>query len=202
MKKLLLILTGLYCFLPAAAQNGLSVNAGISIPLMCYKAKDADNPNSGFAATGLHIDISYTHAFNRVAGFRSMLYYAGNPAGNFRVPSYGAYRMAGCMIGPLVTGTINERWSAGFGPLAGYSRVWTPALRRENQPWLYQQATGCFSWGAVTDFNYRINEKNRLHFSTSHLNMKPALKVYGNESAKTEQHIVLLNVKAGISRTW
>ncbi len=198
MKKLSVFLGVLIILLPAAAQTGLSVNAGISIPIMCYASVNPENPDAGFARTGLTIDISYTHPFNAYTGIKTILYYSSNPAGNNLVPATGSFRMAGLMAGPALTTNNQRKWQGFFSPLAGYSRVWTPQLQRQNQPWLYQQAAGCFSWGGEIGLRYRINEKSFIQFGAGHLNMKPKLDGRNTASAKTEQHIVTVSGRAGI----
>ncbi len=202
MKKTCIALCGQLLVFAAMAQSGLSVNAGISIPVMCYASVNQANPDAGFARPGFYMDISYTYSFTAFSGCKAMFYYASNPAGNHAVPSSGAYRMVGWMAGPSLNTPVNKKWQGSFSPMAGYSRVWTPQLKREDQTWLYKQAAGCFSWGAELMLRYRLNENSFVRVGAGHLNMKPGLKGFENTAAKKEQHIVLVNGIAGIGWQW
>lgn len=194
--------------LPLAAQeitlpqkkSGLAFSAGISVPLLCFAAEDPAIQTSGFAKPGFTFDISYTYRFNSWTGIKTMLYYASNKAGNSRVPALAAanhYRAVGWMAGPLLYKSFSGKWEAAFSPLAGISKVWTPELTRQNETWLYKQSAPCFSWGGELSIAYSINEKNSFHLKTGHLNMKPQFSRHPGETAKSEQHFVLVNVDAG-----
>lgn len=198
MKKSGVSLAAMLLVYMASAQSGLLVNAGISIPVMCYASVNPGNPNAGFARPGFYMDIGYTHTLNAFSGFRTLFYYASNPAGNAAVPATGSYRMAGWMAGPLLNTSASRKWQGSFNPMAGYSRVWTPQLKRENQTWLYKQAAGCFSWGGDFSLQYHISENHFLRLQTGHLNMKPRLDNRNDSRAKGEQHIVLMTLDAGM----
>jgi hypothetical protein len=202
MKKSCILFINLLLVFVASAQSGLSVNAGISIPVMCYASVNPANPNAGFARPGFYMDIGYTYSFNTISGFNTRFFYASNPAGNQVVPATGSYRMAGWMAGPMLHTPANRKWQGSFSPLAGYSRVWTAQLRREDQPWLYKQAAGCFSWGGELLLRYQLNDNSFLRFGAGHLNMKPRLNAFENAFAKKEQHIVLVNGITGIGWQW
>jgi hypothetical protein len=202
MKKSGSWIAGLFLFSSAIAQPGLSVNAGISIPIMCYTSANTGNSNAGYARTGLTLDISYTHPFNATTGFKTLLYFTSNPSGNNTVLSNGPFRMAGLMAGPSLTSNNNRKWQCSFSPLAGFSRVWVPQLRLQGQPLLYAQSVNCFSWGADLSLRYRISENSFLRLGAGHLNMKPRLDARHTTSAKSEQHIVVVSTSAGIGWQW
>jgi len=60
-----------------------------------------------------------------------------------------------------------------------------------------KQAT-TFVWGGGLGMRYNLSDNTFLTFRTDHLNMQPQLKLKPGETGKTEQHIVLINVDAGI----
>lgn len=196
------LIAGLLLFSGTMAQTGLAVNAGISIPIMCYAAENTGNPNSGYARTGLTFDISYTRPFNATTGFKTMLYYSSHPAGNNTVHSNGSFRMAGLMAGPSLTSADNRKWQCSFSPLAGFSRVWMPQLRVQDQALLFSQQVICFSWGADLSLRYRLSENSFVRLGAGHLNMKPRLDARHTVSAKSEQHIVVVSTAAGIGWQW
>lgn len=202
MKKGLLVLCGVIMIFITAAQSGISINAGISIPVMCYASRNPGNPDAGIARPGFYFDIGYTYRLSAFSGVRTLLYYTSNAAGNNRVTSSGAYRLAGWMAGPTLSSRDGRKWQGSFSPLAGYSRVWTPQLQRNNQTWLFKQATGCFSWGGELMLRYQLNDNSYLRFGAGHLNMKPRLDAFNNGTAKQEQHIVLVNGIAGFGWQW
>lgn len=202
MKKFALFLSCLCMVFISTAQSGISVHAGISIPVMCYASGNPGNPDAGIARPGFYFDIGYTYRLSAFSGVRTLLYYTSNAAGNSLVSSSGAYKIAGWMAGPTLSSRDGRKWQGSFSPLAGYSRIWTPQLKRNNQPWLYKQATGCFSWGGELMLRYRLNDNSYLRFGAGHLNMKPHLNGFNTETAKKEQHIVLVNGVAGFGWQW
>lgn len=176
-----------------------SVNAGISVPLLCYRSTDANNRDAGFARTGVRFDMSYGHRFIREAGISAQFFWANNGAGNDAVKSTARnYSYYGLLAGPMLTLKLSEEWSTDLRFLAGLAGVQTPQLMQGSNPWLNIHNVSCFSWGGGAAVRYRLNGNTWLRLEAGHINMKPQFSLKPGDTSKGEQHIVDVNVNAGI----
>ncbi|HMU46842.1 MAG TPA: hypothetical protein PKC72_10765 [Chitinophagaceae bacterium] len=209
MRKLLFYMIGLMWFASTTAQETnssfdrsfFSVNAGISVPFLCYGSSDINKNTSGFAGLGFTIDISYVYRFSKHVGAAGMVYYCSNKAGNKDVAvlsSSHRYRFFGVMTGPALLPDFSDRWTLAIAPMAGVARVLTPKLQLQDETLLNENKKTCFAWGGSLALRYHLSGTSFLQLKTDHLNMKPQFKPKAGDAGKGEQHIVVLNVDAGI----
>lgn len=178
-----------------------SVNAGVSVPFLCYGSADINKNTSGFAGLGFTIDISYVYRFSKHTGAAGTVYYCSNKIGSNNVTvlsSSHSYRFFGIMMGPAIIPDLSNRWTLGIAPMAGVARVLTPKLLLQDETLLGENQKTCFAWGSSLALRYHLSGNSFLQLKTDHLNMKPQFKLKAGDAGKGEQHIVVMNVDAGI----
>ncbi|MFZ9386379.1 MAG: hypothetical protein ACO25B_00735 [Chitinophagaceae bacterium] len=179
----------------------ISISAGVAVPILCYASRDPANPDAGFAKTGFLFDFTYAHPLTESIGLGGTFYYAWNRAGNSRVKSVSeprSYRMFGFMAGPWIKPQFTGRLEGDIRLQAGVSRFFTPALEKGDALWLEAQQSTAFTWGGAMSMRYRFAPDAFLLLKAGHLNAKPKFEKPPTPSGKTEQHIVLMTVDAGI----
>jgi hypothetical protein len=55
-----------------------------------------------------------------------------------------------------------------------------------------------FTWGGGVALRYKLSGNTFLQLKTDHINLKPKFKMQAGETGRSEQHIVLMNVDAGV----
>jgi hypothetical protein len=210
MKKLLFSIVLCLPLMPVTAQedgksevnrSSVMISAGITVPILCYGSSNVKKESSGFARPGFTIDIQYAYRLGNHAGVAGMLYYCTNRAGKGSIPglsSTGTYRFAGFMAGPFVSSTAGNRWEAALKLMAGEAKAFTPRLQYGEDMLLNKESAACFAWGGGLALRYGLSDRTFLQLKTDHLNMKPQFARKPGEPGKTEQHIVVMNVDAGI----
>lgn len=206
-KQLLLVAAGFICF-PILLQAQVKwrqerslffVNAGLSLPILCYHGDDVNNRDDGFAKAGFRLDVSYGYRFTREAGISAMLFWANNKAGNNVMKAEkGNYSYYGLLVGPQLTLPFSGSWSTDFRFLAGIAGVQTPLLRQGTNTWLNEHSVSSFAWGGGMALRYQLNGNSWLRFEAGHINMKPQFSLPAGDASKGEQHIVDVNFNAGI----
>jgi len=178
-----------------------SFSAGVSVPIMCYASSNVNNKDAGFAKPGFSFNISYAYRFGNYGGVAGSVFYGLNKAGSSSVKTLstpGSYRYFGLMAGPLLTKNFSSRWEGDARFLGGIGRLYTPRLVQGDAAVLEEKQATAFVWGGGLGMRYNLSDNTFLTFRTDHLNMQPQLKLKPGETGKTEQHIVLINVDAGI----
>jgi len=179
----------------------LSFHAGVSFPIICYGSSDINSSTAGFAKPGFIFDLGYVYRFNTNLGVTGSLFYCSNKAGNNNVQassSPGSYRFFGILAGPFITKNLASRWDGDIRLLAGVARVLTPNLRHEGETILNENKATAFTWGGGLAIRYQLSDKSFLSLKTDHINLKPQFNLKPGETGKGEQHIVVMNVDAGI----
>ncbi len=210
MKKIIWIAAAGLLAIPANSQdkNGwgteksyLAVSAGVAVPILCYGSKNTGNPNAGFAKPGFSIDLSYAYRFNNTIGVAGSVFYAFNNAGSSAVKavsSPGSYRLIGLLAGPVLSRNFSDRWAGDIKFLAGVSRSMTPELQYGDGTLLNDHSVNAFTWGGGIALRYKLSGNTFLQLKTDHVNLKPKFRMQAGETGKNEQHIVLMNVDAGV----
>lgn len=180
-------------------RSQFSVNAGVSLPLLCYGSDDAGDRDAGFAKPGFRFDVSYGYRFVREAGLAAQFFWSNNKAGNGTVKAEkGQYSYYGLLAGPLLTLKLSDSWSTDFRFLAGIAGVQTPRLLQGNTVWLNDHSVSCFAWGGGMAFRYHLSGTSFLRLEAGHINMKPQFSLRPGDSSKGEQHILDLQINAGL----
>jgi hypothetical protein len=210
MKKLFLITAAGLLALPILSQEKtgwgnersyLVVSAGVAVPILCYGSKNVNNPNAGFAKPGFSIDLNYSYRFNNTIGIAGTVFYAFNKAGSAAVKavsSPGSYRLVGLLAGPVLSRNFSDRWAGDIKFIAGITRSMTPELQYGDQILLDDHSVNAFTWSGGIALRYNLSGNTFLQLKTDHINLKPKFKLQAGESGRNEQHIVLMNVDAGV----
>lgn len=209
-KKSFALLAAVMSFLAVPAQkndftegrrSSLAFSAGVAVPIMCYADKDVNDPDAGFAKPGFIFDLAYAYRFSNTVGITGSLFYSWNKAGNNTVKavsSPGSYRMFGLMAGPLFARHFSNRWEGDIRLLAGFSRVFTPALQQGDALWLDTHEKTAFTWGGGIGLRYNFEGNAFLQLKAEHTNLKPQFSKTNGLAGKNNQHIVLMNFDAGV----
>jgi hypothetical protein len=180
----------------------LTLNAGISLPIICYSRTDLSKNNfAGFARMGFTLELGYGYLFTRNIGIAGKAFYSSNATDSRVVApaSQDHYRYFGVMAGPLVSTGIGGRAHADFQFSAGIARAISPRIVYNNEVLLNHDASTAFAWGGSAGLRYDLTGKTYLSFMAEHTQLKPKFNQHKpDESLKNEQHITVVNFDAGI----
>jgi hypothetical protein len=173
------------------------IKAGVSLPLLCFASSDLSKGTSGFASPGFMIDLGYTWRTGTYTGIGGRLFYGTNPAGKAGIQSTGSpYQWGGIMVGPVLLRDLSVRWQGDIAVTAGWSWVRTPLIRYGDAILLQRQTGNSFVWGGTIGVRYQLSDRSSIHLQADHVNLKPRL--LHATVGKTEQHLVLMNLDAGL----
>ena len=209
MKKLLLWTAAwLFGFSTAGQDNKsapekksfLAFSAGLSIPIVCYGSTDINNKNAGYAKIGFTLDLSYGYRFGKNLGVTGSAFYSSNKTDKTVLDgAQGSYRYYGVVAGPLLTKNLSSKAGIDFKYMAGFAHVIAPKLLRGGETLLEKASANAFAWTAGVGLRYGLGDNTFFSFKVDHSQMKPQFHSSAQgENAKTEQHIVVINIDAGI----
>ncbi len=180
----------------------LSFNAGVSIPIMCFASENIHDRDAGFAKPGFTLDITYGYRFGQNLGVVGSVFFAGNKTNNNFVQSEGnrGFRYYGIVVGPMASKNFSDRWTGDLRFMAGITKTHSPRLSSGDATILNSDESYSFAWSAGTGLRYHLSEKTFLSIRADHTQMKPKLNSEG--AFKSEQHIVVINVGAGMGIKW
>lgn len=181
-----------------ARRSSVSFNAGVSIPFLCYGSTNINKSTSGYAKTGFTFNISYGYLFFKNGGLAATLFYSGNNAGSSRVTSSQSYRYFGIITGPLIRGSLSQKLKGEIKFSAGVAKVFTPQLKYGGEILLDKHQAAAFIWGGGIGLQYYFSDNTFFTLKADHANLKPQLKLKTGEAGKGEQHIVAMDIGAGI----
>lgn len=177
----------------------ISVNAGVSIPFLCFGSANLNKSSSGFAKPGYSFNLKYGYLFTRNAGLEISVFYSHNPAGNSRLsPGRDGYRYLGIMTGPLFRGKLAAKLYGDITVRGGIAKVFTPRLSDGDAILLDEHEAAAFIWGGGIGLCYDVTGKAYLTLKADHANLKPQFHLKPGETGKTEQHIVAMDISAGV----
>lgn len=179
-----------------------SFNAGVSIPIMCFASDNYDNPAAGYARPGFTLDIFYAYRFWENLGVAGSIFFSDNKikTGMVQAPGKPGYKYYGLLIGPMLSKDFSSRWAGDLRFLTGISRVHTPKITYAETNLMNADEIFAFTWTAGAGIRYNLSENSFLAFRTDHTQLKPQLNSEG--ARKTEQHIIVINLGAGMAIKW
>ncbi len=208
MKRVVLLFTAGVFAISSGAQDTknsgiqrsyLSFHAGVSFPIVCYASTSFSNKNAGFAKPGFTVDITYGYRFARYTGIAGSLFYSGNKTRNDLLAGSGkeGYRYFGIVAGPMLIKKLSSKWEGDIRFMAGIAKALSPELVHHEEVLLNKEGATAFVWTAGAGIRYSLSDKTYLSFKADHTQLKPQFKTNGS-AQKSEQHIVVINVDAGV----
>jgi hypothetical protein len=176
-----------------------SFHAGVTIPMVCFASDDITNKNAGFAKAGLIASIDYKYRFFHHLGVGTSLFWANHPVREGKVTASGEYNYFGLMGGPVIFPGIGKSIQADIHMYGGISNAYMPKMNNGDKVLLNNESVYAFTWAAGFSARFNFYEKAFVSFKADQTNLKPQ---FTSSSAKTEQHMVGLNLSAGIGVKW
>lgn len=180
----------------------ISFNAGVSIPIMCFASDNYYNTAAGYARPGFTFDLTYGYRFWENLGIAGSIFFSGNnvKTGIVEAPGKPGYKYYGLLIGPMATKDFSSQWSGDIRFLAGVSKVHVPKLIYAETTVMNADKAVAFTWTAGAGVRYNFSGNSFLSFRTDHTQLKPQVNQAG--AVKTEQHIIVINLGAGMGIKW
>ena len=201
-----LVLTGLLvCLVSGAAgqpASSLSFRAGISVPILCYGRHDlSKNSFAGFARPGFQLAVGYAYRLGTNFAVATQAFLMQHPTQS-RYLDAGTrqhYRVMGLLAGPRLMTKDHAASQFDFQFLAGVARAVSPRLEQNNKVLLNRHGSTAFSWSASAGFRHNLSNRSFITLRAEHTQLTPGFDQHSPEEAlKGQQHIVVMNVDAGI----
>lgn len=177
----------------------ISFHAGVSIPMICFASDDLNNKNAGFAKPGLIAEIEYKYRFLDHFGVGTSFFWANNPVRDGKVTESGEYNYFGLMAGPVFFPGIGKTIQADIHMYGGIANTYMPRINDGDKVLLNNESAYAFTWSAGASARWNFYEKAFVSLKAEQVNLKPQIR---SSSMKTEQHIVGLNIAAGVGLKW
>ena len=178
------------------------IRAGVSLPIMCYAKTDLSrNDFSGFARGGIHFSFDYGYRLSDKFGLTVQAFLFDNPSkkGLLLQKNPQHYRVIGLLIGPRLQTSGAHDWQLDFQAAAGIALARSPALAQSSQVLLNSHTAAAFCWSASAGLQYSIASRSFLSLRAEHTQLTPRFDQHHPEEAlKGQQHIVVMNVDAGL----
>lgn len=177
----------------------VSFNAGVSIPIICFGSDDINNKNAGYAKPGVIASVDYKYRFFDHLGLGTSIFWANNAVRAGKVTASGEYNYFGLMAGPVIFPGAGKTIQADIHMYAGVSNAYMPEINNGDKILLNNESAYAFTWDAGFSARFNFYENAFVSFKADQTNLKPQFK---SNSAKTEQHIVGINLSAGVGVKW
>jgi hypothetical protein len=176
-----------------------SFHAGFSIPMVCFASDDINKTSSGYAKPGLIAQVDYKYKFFDHLGAGLSLFWANNPVKEGKVSSGGEYNYFGLLAGPVIFPGVGRRIQADIHLQAGVANTYMPKINYGDKVLLNKESAYAFTWAAGFSARFNFDGNAFVSFKADQTNLKPQIR---SSSEKTEQHIVGLNLSAGVGVKW
>lgn len=176
-----------------------SFHAGVAIPIICFGSDDVNNNNAAFARPGVIAQVDYKYRLTDHVGIGTCLYWANNGIREGAVTGEGDYNYFGMLAGPVIFPGVGRNIQADIHLYGGLSNAYMPKLNLEDKVLLNNESAYAFTWSAGFSARYNFTGNAFVSFKADQTNLKPQ---FTSSSAKTEQHIVGINLAAGVGVKW
>lgn len=183
----ILIISSILVFSQSSNKNFIGITVGPSFPLGNLAKMDLADSTSGYAKTGVAIDVNYGHRFTHNIGIQVSINYSSNsvdiinykndlearhPDTMFSVVNPKNWNGGGILVGPYLRLPISENFSWDFRALFGAFGGDSPTVTieaytdTETLPSYLRQSGSSFSWAYSlgTGFKYKVSNYYVLLF--------------------------------------
>ncbi len=184
---IILLITSVFVYAQSTNRQYIGISIGPSFPTGDFTKTDLNDSTSGWAKTGVAINISYAYRLTHNFGIQIMGNFSSNRFDNlkyrdaleiqhsdtmFSIESTKNWSGGGLLVGPYLRFPLSEKLSwdfrALFGFYAGYSPKVTIRASTDDEalPSYYRESGSAFSYGYSfgTGFKYRLSKYYLLLF--------------------------------------